>query len=63
MKCNEGLKHLTFVAEQYLEQINQSRDLLHEHPASASNWKEPEITKLTGYPNTYVVTDDDACME
>ena len=45
-----GVSHLKFVAELYLEQMNQGRYFLHEHPASASNWKEPEITELASYP-------------
>ena len=56
-----GVSHLKFVAELYLEQMNQGRYFLHEHPASASSWKEPEITELASYPNAYVVTAD-LCM-
>ena len=39
----EGKSHLRFCAERYRKQVNASRHLLHEHPASAVSWREPYI--------------------
>ena len=38
-----GLSHLLFMCEIYKIQADSGKFILHEHPASASSWKIPEI--------------------
>ena len=45
---DNGRMHLEFAAELYEIQSNAGRYDLHEHPASASSWKEPVIQTLIG---------------
>ena len=42
----KALKHLRFVCRVYKKQMDEGRYFLHEHPASASSWKEACITGL-----------------
>ena len=41
-----GRRHLEFAAQLYEAQSKAGRYYLHEHPASASSWKEPAIQNL-----------------
>ena len=43
----EGKRHLSFVASLYRKQLLRGGHFLHEHPASALSWSEPEIAALS----------------
>ncbi len=42
--------HMDFVAQLYVEQMQDGRYFLHEHPLSASSWQLPSIDKLRSDP-------------
>ena len=46
----EGKLHLRFMASLYRKQMLKGKFFLHEHPATALSWKEPEITALLADP-------------
>ena len=54
----EGRKHLSFVASLYRKQLQHGRHLLHEHPVSATSWKEPQIVSLVRDPQVHCVVAD-----
>jgi len=54
----EGRVHLNFCASLYRRQIKHGRHFLHEHPASAVSWREPEIEALVASPKVVTVTCD-----
>ena len=54
----EGRMHLRFCAKLCRRQSRGNRHFLHEHPASAFTWREPEIDALVNYRWTYAVVCD-----
>ena len=58
----EGRNHLKFCAALYQIQMDQGRYFLHEHPWSASSWKEPCIQSLVQDPRVNVVKGDMCCF-
>ena len=54
----EGRKHLSFVTSLYRKQLQLGRHFLHEHPVSATSWKEPQIMALTKDPRVHCVVAD-----
>ena len=40
---NKGVRHMLFAIKLYRNQCDAGRFFLHEHPASASSWKLPEM--------------------
>ena len=42
----EARVHLDFAAEIYQTQLRAGRHFLHEHPETATSWKEESIAKL-----------------
>jgi len=46
----EARVHMEFVAQIYKDQLRAGRHFLHEHPASADSWKEPQMRWLGGRP-------------
>ena len=52
---DEGRVHLNFMASLYRRQINRGKYFLHEHPAGAQSWKEPQITSLLNDPSVHTV--------
>ena len=53
-----GRKHLQFACKLYALQKELNLYFLHEHPESASSWKEPCVQKLLASPDvTHVVSD------
>ena len=57
----EGRTHLRCCAKLYRRQLKHGRHFLHEHPASAFSWREPEIDALVQNPKVLTVTCDQ-CM-
>ena len=53
-----GLSHLLFMCEIYKIQADNGRFFLHEHPASASSWRIPEIVALSERSDTEIVVGD-----
>ena len=45
-EMEEGRTHLRFMASLYRKQMLKGKFFLHEHPATATSWKEPEIEAL-----------------
>ena len=52
-KLVEARIHLAFCAELYKMQIDANRYYLHEHPTSASSWKEASIQTIINHPNNF----------
>ena len=50
--------HLNFVTFLYRKQLLEGRHFLHEHPASALSWKEPQISALAKDPRVHCVVAD-----
>ena len=57
-RLQEGKRHLSFSCAMYRRQINSGNYFLHEHPAGASSWNEPDMVKLRSLPGVYCVTAD-----
>ena len=53
-----GRSHLEFVCELYKIQSSSGRYFLHEHPASASSWKEDCVQQCLKLPGAMLVTTD-----
>ena len=51
-----GLKHLRFMISLYQIQLAEGRHFLHEHPSSASSWRDREMVRLLGHGRVNVVT-------
>jgi hypothetical protein len=64
-KFDEALKrakiHLKFIVSLYEKQIRGGRYFLHEHPATASSWREDCILKLLASPGVDKIVTD-LCM-
>ena len=54
----DGRMHLRFCAKLYRRQLRGNRHFLHEHPATAFSWREPEIDALVNDRRTYAVVCD-----
>ena len=54
----EAILHLHFVAGLYKLQLDGGRHFLHEHPATATSWSDPWITKLMQHPKVSAVVSD-----
>ena len=54
----EAIKHLHFVVGLYKIQLDGGRHFLHEHPAGASSWKDPWVTKIMSHPRVRQVVSD-----
>ena len=54
----EGRIHLKCCAKLYRRQLKHGRHFIHEHPASAFSWREPEIDPLANDARTYAVVCD-----
>ena len=46
------------IAELYQLQHDAGRYLIHEHPASATSWAEPEVRRIMQMDNVEIVTGD-----
>ena len=51
-------KHLDFVCELHVEQINEGRWILHEHPASATSWQLWVVVDAMHMPGVGAVVGD-----
>lgn len=51
----EGKTHLHNAVDGYLEQHQNGRFFLHEHPANASSWKDEKIVKLQSLDGVFTV--------
>ena len=52
-----AVEHIKFVFELYDMQVRGGRYFLHEHPATATSWKLPEVVEFCArYPHLYAVT-------
>ena len=60
-KWREGCRHIQFMAEVYLRQIEEGRWFLHEHPAYATSWKLKSMLDLQKCPGV-MTTIADQCM-
>ena len=45
-KKEEGLRHLKFACKMYQKQMARGDYFVHEHPAGASSWNEPNVKTL-----------------
>ena len=54
----EGRRHLRFCMMLYKIQIENGMYFLHEHPYSATSWKEPVVQEVMGIPGVKVVKGD-----
>ena len=54
-EMEEGRTHLRFMASLYRKQLLKGKLFLHEHPATATSWKEPEIEALLSHPSVMAV--------
>ena len=54
-RLEEGREKLRVAIKYYKERRARGRYFLHEHPAHATSWKEPEIVKLMHQEGIYVV--------
>jgi hypothetical protein len=43
---NKGVRHMLFAIKRYRIHSEAGRYVLHEHPASASSWRLPEMQSL-----------------
>ena len=57
----EGRRHLNFMISLYQMQVDNGRHFLHEHPASAVSWKEPQMAALARRCGVHAVVADQ-CM-
>ena len=46
----DGRRHMRFMISIYWRQIKAGHHFLHEHPASATSWKDESMAKLMGFP-------------
>ena len=51
----EGKTHLHNAVDGYLEQHQNGRFFLHEHPANASSWKDEKVVKLQSLDGVFTV--------
>ena len=51
----EAVMHLQVVAGLYKLQVESGRHFLHEHPATATSWSDPWITRLLQHPKISAV--------
>ncbi len=54
-RLKEGREKLKIAVKYYNDRREKGRDFLHEHPAHATSWKEPEMIKLMEQEDVYVV--------
>ena len=54
----DGRMHLRFCAKLYRRQLRGNPHFLHEHPATAFSWREPEIDALVNDRRTYAAVFD-----
>ena len=54
----EGKLHLHFVLQLYALQMRHGRHVLHEHPESASSWRDPMMLKMLAHPRVSTVVAD-----
>ena len=54
----EGRRHLGFACKMYKRQIDAGNYFIHEHPAGASSWNEPNIKQLRNMPGVYCIRAD-----
>ena len=54
-RLEEGREKLRIAVRYYKERRARGRYFLHEHPAHATSWKEPEVVKLMEQDDVYVV--------
>lgn len=55
---HDGRRHLQFVIGFYRRQISLGRHFLHEHPASAGSWSDPNIQALAKLPSVKIAEID-----
>ncbi len=58
---NKGVRHMLFAIKLYRIQAEAGRFFIHEHPASASNWKLPEMQALID-DGGHELPDADQCV-
>ena len=54
----EAVRHLHFMASLYQLQVSEGRHFLHEHPAGATSWSDPWITRLLNHPKVSSLISD-----
>ena len=54
----EAVRHLHFMASLYHLQLSEGRHFLHEHPAGATSWSDPWITRLLKHPKVSSLISD-----
>ena len=54
-KLKEGRDKLKISIKYYNDRRKKGRYFLHEHPAHATSWREPEMVELTNQKDVYVV--------
>jgi len=59
---NEGLHHLRFSMMLYRMQMEQGMYFLHEHPDSATSWKDKHVQALLDDPRVHRVRGDMCCF-
>jgi hypothetical protein len=60
-KLIEGTILLNFATDVYRWQVKRGRYFLHEHPATATSWKLPEVHHLLSHPKVDCIVSD-MCM-
>ena len=53
-----AVKHLHFIVGLYRLQVEAGRHFLHEHPETASSWKDSWVERLLEHPRISTVTSD-----
>lgn len=54
----EGVRHLHFVLSLYKMQLDGHRHLLHEHPETATSWRDPWAVNILKHPRVLNVRSD-----
>ena len=60
-KLIEGKVLLNFALDVYRWQVRRGRYFLHEHPATATSWRLPEVQKMLSHPRVECIVSD-MCM-
>ena len=54
----EAVMHLHFMCSIYRMQLDDGRHFLHEHPSTATSWKDEWIQKIMNHPRVHSVVSD-----
>ena len=58
-----GRVHLLFCLEVYQDQLDRGAHFLHEHPSSASSWREKEVQQFREDPRVHEVVADQCTLD